>query len=162
MSNACISYIMTSRNEKAEDLLRSIEREEEEELSRDPEKNLYHLCIVNLAIGTLYCSKGNYDFGIKRIIKGMDPYSRKLGTDTWYYAKRCFASMAIGLAKQIVTVHDDVLISTLEFLDQVDQHGTNIFVANESSDENNSMEAPNRTVSQEARMLKRLYLRLRG
>jgi len=24
----------------------------------------YHLCIINLVIGTLYCSKGNYDFGL--------------------------------------------------------------------------------------------------
>lgn len=28
------------------------------------EKNYYHLCIVNLVIGTLYCAKNNYEFGI--------------------------------------------------------------------------------------------------
>jgi tetratricopeptide repeat protein 30 len=46
------------------------------------------LCIINLVIGTLYCSKGNYEFGISRVIKAMEPYHTKLGTDTWFYAKR--------------------------------------------------------------------------
>lgn len=32
---------------------------------------LYHLCIVNLVIGTLYCSKLNYKFGISRIMKSL-------------------------------------------------------------------------------------------
>lgn len=162
LANLCVCYVMTSRNEKAEDLLRSIEREEEEELMREPEKRLYHLCIVNLVIGTLYCSKGNYEFGIKRVIKGMDPYPRKLGTDTWYYAKRCFAAMAIGLSKQMVSVNDDVFVSTLEFLDHIDQHGKKIPAVNENNDEPENHEPMNRTVSQEARILKRLYLHLRG
>ena len=30
---------------------------------------MYHLCIVNLVIGTLYCSKGNFEFGITIVIK---------------------------------------------------------------------------------------------
>ena len=34
-----------------------------------PERKVYHLCIVNLVIGTLYCSKGNFEFGITRVIK---------------------------------------------------------------------------------------------
>jgi hypothetical protein len=43
----------------------------------------FHLCIVNLVIGTLYCAKGNYEFGISRVIKSLEPYDKKLGTDTW-------------------------------------------------------------------------------
>jgi tetratricopeptide repeat protein 30 len=39
---------------------------------------------VNLVIGTLYCAKGNFEFGISRIIKSLEPYEKKLGTDTWY------------------------------------------------------------------------------
>lgn len=35
-------------------------------------------------IGTLYCAKGNFEFGISRIIKSLEPYDKKLGTDTWY------------------------------------------------------------------------------
>lgn len=113
----------------------------QEKLSyEDPDRKLYHLCIVNLVIGTLYCAKGNYEFGIGRIMKSLEPYQRKvcvcvcvlgqlrdlyachllpchwlchyycvivavlascchschsaqLGTDTWYYAKRCLLSL---------------------------------------------------------------------
>ena len=103
-----------------------MQREEEEEALREPTKRLFHLCIVNLVIGTLYCSKNNYDFGIKRIIKSMDPFGRKLGTDTWYYAKRCVLAMAMGMAKHVVTIQDDILEMTIDFLESADVHGKNI------------------------------------
>ena len=68
----------------------------------DPDKPTFHLCIVNLVIGTLYCAKGNYEFGISRIMKSLEPYDKKLGTDTWFYAKRCFLGLAESLAKHMV------------------------------------------------------------
>ena len=40
-----------------------MEREEEK---GDPDKQTFHLCIINLVIGTLYCAKGNFEFGISR------------------------------------------------------------------------------------------------
>lgn len=83
LANLCVSYIMTSRNEDAEELMRRIEKEEEKVSIQDPDKQVFHLCIVNLVIGTLYCAKGNYEFGISRIIKSLEPYNKKLGTDTW-------------------------------------------------------------------------------
>ncbi len=49
----------------------------------NPRPEVYHLCIINLVIGTLYCAKGNYEFGISRIIKSLEPYERKIGVDTW-------------------------------------------------------------------------------
>lgn len=39
-----------------------IEREEEKVAQQDPEKQCFHLCIVNLVIGTLYCAKVNKPF----------------------------------------------------------------------------------------------------
>lgn len=42
---------MTSQNEEAEELMRKIEREEEQMAYDDSEKKLFHLCIVNLVIG---------------------------------------------------------------------------------------------------------------
>ena len=39
-------------------------------------------------------SQGNFEFGISRIIKSLEPYEKKLGTDTWFYAKRCFLALA--------------------------------------------------------------------
>merc|ERR1719321_2451025 len=102
LANLCVSYIMTSQNEKAEELMRSIEKEEERIGFEDPEKQCFHLCIVNLVIGTLYCAKGNYEFGISRIIKSLDPYDKKLHMDTWFYAKRCFLALAENMTKQML------------------------------------------------------------
>lgn len=83
LANLCVSCIMTGQNEEAEELMRRIEREEETIAFENPDQKLFHLCIVNMVIGTLYCAKGNYDFGISRIIKSLEPYNKKLGTDTW-------------------------------------------------------------------------------
>ena len=87
LANLCVSYIMTSQNEEAEELMRRIEKEEEALAYEFPERKVYHLCIVNLVIGTLYCSKGNFEFGITRVIKSLEPFQKKLGTDTWFYVK---------------------------------------------------------------------------
>ncbi|TDH03347.1 hypothetical protein EPR50_G00162190 [Perca flavescens] len=77
LANLCVSYILTSQNEEAEELMRKIEKEEEQISYDDPDKKVFHLCIVNLVIGTLYCAKGNYDFGISRVIKSLEPYNKK-------------------------------------------------------------------------------------
>jgi hypothetical protein len=45
--------------------------------TQDPDKQFFHLCIVNLVIGTLYCAKGNYEFGVSRIMKSLEPYNKK-------------------------------------------------------------------------------------
>merc|ERR1712139_492285 len=96
----------TSQNEEAEELMRKIEKEEEKMSYTDPDKKCYHLCIVNLVIGTLYCAKGNYEFGISRIVKSLEPYDKKLGTDTWFYAKRCFVALAEMIAKHMFMLKD--------------------------------------------------------
>ena len=57
LANLCVSYIMTNQNEEAEELMRKIEKEEENVAYENPEKKVFHLCIVNLVIGTLYCAK---------------------------------------------------------------------------------------------------------
>ena len=51
--------------------MKLIEKEEEKIIYQEPTKQVYHLCIVNLVIGTLYCSKGNFEFGISRVIKSL-------------------------------------------------------------------------------------------
>lgn len=51
LANLCVSYIMTSQNEEAEDLMRKIEKEEERIIFEEPNKKTFHLCIVNLVIG---------------------------------------------------------------------------------------------------------------
>lgn len=66
---------------------------------------------------TLYCAKGNYEFGISRVIKSLEPYNKKLGTDTWYYAKRCFLSLIENMAKHMIMMRDAVIMECIQFLE---------------------------------------------
>ncbi|GBG84433.1 hypothetical protein CBR_g38718 [Chara braunii] len=175
LANLCVSYIMTSQNEDAEELMRKIEKEEERAQYQDPEKQCFHLCIVNLVIGTLYCAKQNFEFGISRVIKSLEPYNKKIETDTWFYAKRCFLALIENLAKHMIVVKDATFSEVLAFLDAADLHGksvmTNFGGASNLVDTYGSATAsaagqptpppPGRSVSQESRALKRMVLRLR-
>jgi len=159
LANLCVSYIMSSQNEEAEELMRKIEKEEERVSYEDPSKRCYHLCIVNLVIGTLYCAKGNYEFGISRIMKSLEPFNKKLGTDTWYYAKRCFASLFETLAKHMIILKDSVFREILQFFDSCELNGRNIPVVIDQLNQRNLDPAKN-NVSYEARLFKSLFLRL--
>lgn len=91
-----------------------------------PGRPAFHLCIVNLVVGTLYCSRGNFEFGVGRVLQAMHPPHAKLGTDTWYYAKRCLLALAEGVAKHMVALSDATLGSVCRFLDAADAHGKDI------------------------------------
>merc|ERR1712124_40340 len=163
LANLCVSFIMISQNEDAEELMRTIEKEEDQLAYQDPDKKCYHLCIVNLVIGTLYCAKGNYEFGISRIIKSLEPYDKKLGTDTWFHAKRCFVALAEMVAKQMVVLKDSSYVEIVSFLDAADMYGKDIQTRTETEIELESTEPINKkehTVSHEARILKKIYLKL--
>ncbi|GMI00946.1 hypothetical protein TrLO_g12175 [Triparma laevis f. longispina] len=163
LANLCVAYIMTSQNEEAEELMRKIEKEEDRMAYNDPDKQFFHLCIVNLVIGTLYCAKGNFEFGISRICKSLEPYERKLGPDTWYYAKRCFLALAENMSKQMLVLKDTTMQDILNFLDAADQHGANITTVIETEvdpDGNHPIDHSTRNVTWEARQMKKLFLSL--
>eukprot|EP01035_Chromulina_nebulosa_P019358 gene19358-25224_t len=163
LANLCVSNIMTSQNEEAEDLMRRIEKEEQRLSYTEPDRQCYHLCIVNLVIGTLYCAKGNFEFGISRIIKSLDPYDKKLHTDTWYYAKRCFLALSESLAKHMLILKDASMDEVLEFLDKAEIAGQNIpSVIAPQVDVNGIDTATTQTVAYEARQLKNLFLKLKS
>jgi len=163
LANLCVACIMTSQNELAEELMRKIEKEEERVAYADPDKQCFHLCIVNLVIGTLYCAKGNHEFGISRVIKSLEPYDKKLGTDTWYYAKRCFLALAETLAKHMVVIKDSTVHEIITFLDAADQHGENILtvIAPGGGGPTEDADAAKHNVRYEARQLKQIFLQLR-
>ncbi|KXZ54715.1 hypothetical protein GPECTOR_4g783 [Gonium pectorale] len=155
LANLCVSYIMTSQNEEAEELMRKVEKEEERSALQDPDKACFHLCIINLVIGTLYCAKGNYEFGVSRIIKSLEPYDKKLETDTWYYAKRCFLSLIENLAKHMIVLKDSSFTEIMAFLNEAEKYGKDIRVVfNEGKHQS-------RAIASEARMLKKMFLKLR-
>lgn len=48
---------MIGQNEEAEELMRKMEKEEDKVIYEDPDKKVFHLCIVNLVIGYECCYK---------------------------------------------------------------------------------------------------------
>merc|ERR1712183_320070 len=158
LANLCVCYIMTSRNDTAEELMRRIEKEEEELAYNQPNKRLYHLCIVNLVIGTLYCSKGNYEFGLQRVIKSLEPYGKKLGADTWYYCKRCFLSLVECLMKEMIVVSDDTIKESLDFLTAMENYGKDIQARDNGIIVGENGVDPANTIAWEARQLRSLLL----
>jgi tetratricopeptide repeat protein 30 len=87
-----------------------------------------HLCIVNLVIGTLYCSKGNIEFGVRLVMRAIDPVVETLGTDTWLYAKRCLISLIekILIQPSIQPLNDEIFGELMIFLDAVSAVGKSI------------------------------------
>ncbi|KAM4530923.1 intraflagellar transport protein 70A [Odontesthes bonariensis] len=162
LANLCVSYIMTSQNEEAEELMRKIEKEEEQISYDEPDKKVFHLCIVNLVIGTLYCAKGNYDFGISRVIKSLEPYNKKLGTDTWFYAKRCFLSLLENMAKHMVMLRDTVVQECIQFLEHCEVYGKEEPAIIEQPLEESHIHIGKNTVTYEARLLKALFYEVIG
>lgn len=162
LANLCVSYIMTSQNEEAEELMRKIEKEEEQISYDDPDKKVFHLCIVNLVIGTLYCAKGNYDFGISRVIKSLEPYNKKLGTDTWFYAKRCFLSLLENMSKHMVMLRDAVVQECIQFLEHCEVYGKEVPAIIEQPLEETHVHIGKNTVTYEARLLKALFYEVIG
>ena len=135
--------------------MRKIEKEEERMSYEDPDRKIFHLCIVNIVIGTLYCAKSNFDFGVSRVIKSLEPYKRKLGVETWFYAKRCLLSLLENLAKHMMSLRDEVLHDVVQFLDHCELYGKDIATKELPFDGKN-------TVACEARLLKALFLKYIG
>ncbi len=157
LANLCVAYIMTNQNPEAEELMKCLEKEEERIAIEEPTRSVFHLCIVNLVIGTLYCSKGNYTFGVTRIIKSLEPYNKKLGTDTWFYAKRCFMALIETLTKHMLVLPDQTFNELLNFLDAAEIHGKTIKTVIDPLEEHNEK----KTVAYEAKLMKLMFLKLR-
>lgn len=137
--------------------MKCVEKEEDRVGIEEPQKQVFHLCIVNLVIGTLYCAKGNYNFGVSRIVKSLEPFQKKLGTDTWFYAKRCILSLIETLSKHMLVLPDQSYNEILNFLDAVEIHGKNVKTVIDPLEESNEK----KTAAYEAKLIKRIVLKLK-
>jgi len=157
LANLCVAYIMTNQNEAAEEVIKTVEREEQQQiaLGNDCERT-YHTCVINLIIGTLYCERGNFEFGVSRICKSMEPFEKNLCPDTWFYAKRCFLELASKVSKVMYIIKDNTLHDILCFFDDVESNGKQIVIEKETA---NSDEKP-ATISSEAKELKNVFLKI--
>lgn len=156
IANLCVSYILIKKNAKAEKLISKVQEHERIAKVNDPSQQVFHSCIIHLVIGTLYCSKDNYEFGIGLIIKSLTPIKEKLGTDTWYYTKRCFLSLIEKQCKKQFTIKGDLYESIYQFLEKAYHNGKNIttIIYVKKSERHKS------TVAYEARFLKKIFERL--
>ena len=159
LANLCVSYIMTNQNELAEKIMKKIEDEEDRAASVDPSRRIFHSCIVNIVIGTLYCEKRNFEFGISRICKSLEPYDKKLGPDTWFYTKRCLLAMAVNISKQMLVIEDETGRVVLNFLREIEFHGKGITASLSTIDgkDNGIAEVD---ISSESRQLRLLFMKL--
>lgn len=168
---------MTSQNEEAEDLMRKVEKAEDLKGGHS-----LHLCIVNLVIGTLYCAKGNYEFGLSRIAHALDSATAgaRLCPDTWFYVKvfyfqysqnlsnfnfllvfifyvkRCVLGLLTGLAKQTLVLPTVVIEEVLNLLHTCQIYGLAIPAVFETATDENPDEP--QTIGLEARKLHALLL----
>lgn len=156
LANLCVWYILDSNNGEAEKLIKKIEEAENIAKINEPETQVVHSWIVNLVIGTLYWSKGKYDFGISLITRSLSPTKEKLGTDTWYYTKRCFLSLIEKAIKKQTEIKEDLHKKIIKFLDSAYHAGKDIttLIYVEKSERHKS------TVAYEARFLKKIFIKL--
>ncbi|CAL8289128.1 unnamed protein product [Boreogadus saida] len=118
--------------------------------------------------GTLYCAKGNYDFGISRVIKSLEPYNKKLGTDTWFYAKRCVLSLLENMSKHMILLRDAVVQDCLLFLERCEVYGREepaviqAPLQDERASSSSSSSLGRNSVTYEARLLKALFYQVVG
>lgn len=157
IANFCVSLIMCQRNEEAQEIIKRVEEEEQKALDVNPDKPLFHVCIVNLIVGTLYCSKSNFEFGIGRVIVSFQNFHKRMNIDTWFYSKRCILSLIENLAKQVMIIPDHLYAELIQFLDSADKYGKSITTQITQGDQMNEK----CTVSSEARLLKRMFLKIK-
>ncbi|KAH0790545.1 TPR Domain containing protein [Histomonas meleagridis] len=158
VANLCVAYVITNQNSSADTLISRLTDDEAERSKEDENAKLYHLSILHLVVGTLYCAHRNYEFGIDYVFKAFNPMHKKLNADTWFYAKKCLNEILRAMANRTYVVPDATLDKILGFLDEVDKNGKKIesiidmtLMAEEAHE--------NQTVSFEARAIKAMFLR---
>lgn len=122
VANLCVALIMNNENEKAEALIKQIEIAERNSVTAHEDwvgTWNKHSCLINLVIGTLYCEKSNFEFGLERIQMSLDPYTAKLNLDTWYYAKRCLLALADKIAKHMFIPSESLKNTVIALLNDI-------------------------------------------
>ena len=159
VANLCVAYVVTDQNRLADTLINRLTDEEHAKQEEDPNSKQYHLSILHLVVGTLYCAHGNYEFGIDYVFKAFQPMHAKLNADTWFYAKKCLLEVMRCMSIRTYIMPDATFDKICTFLDEVDKIGKkmesiyDMTVAAEEAHEN-------QTISFEARTIKAMLLRL--
>lgn len=142
VANLCVAYLLTGQNDSAESLIKEIEIQEAATGEKNKQNSLgvalSHSCIVNLTIGQLYCVKLNYNFGLLRIFRSLEPLEEaKLNSQTWSICKRCILSLLDNHCKSMIYVRDDLFEQVISFLIECERHGVLVRAATDYKISNN-------------------------
>lgn len=136
LANLCVAYVLTGRNTEAEELIKDVESDEfqaaevmksqELEILSESTQQIHkfaHISMINLVIGTLYCVKHNFEFGLSRIFKSVQPIDLNLNYWKWFHVKRCILYLLECHCKQLVLVSDELFDRVVTFLKQCEEEG---------------------------------------
>lgn len=159
VADLCAAYVILEQNEMADNLINKLTEEEAVKLKEDENTHLYHLSIIHLVIGTLYCAHRNFEFGIDYVLKAFTPMSQKLNADTWFYAKKCLFELIRSMALRQYVIPDVLFDKICSFLDEVDKNGKKIdSIIDLTIQAEEARE--NQTISFEARVIKAILLKM--
>ncbi|XP_026688115.1 tetratricopeptide repeat protein 30A [Diaphorina citri] len=159
LANLCVSYIMTSQNEEAEDLMRKIEKEEERIVFEEPNKKTFHLCIVNLVIGNTSGSEGVKNFTtVDKHIERINRGNHRVEANIKLVAVN---EQRIGNVFLYETTARVQIQECITFLEQCEVFGKDVpTVPEQPLVEDLTANHGKHTVTYEARLLKSLLLKL--
>ncbi|OHS97719.1 TPR Domain containing protein [Tritrichomonas foetus] len=159
VADLCAAYVIMEQNEMADNLINRLTEEEAAKQKEDENVKLYHLSIIHLVIGTLYCAHRNFEFGIDYVFKAFNPMHQKLNADTWFYAKKCLLELIRSIALRQYMIPDVLFDKICTFLDDVDKNGKKIdSIIDLTLQAEEARE--NQTVSFEARVIKAMLLKM--
>lgn len=143
LANLCVCWLESDQNDRAEQLMTDVH---ELEVKHD---NHIHSTIINLVIGYLYCSKGNFEFGMDRVMESLKE-ERNMQSETWFYCKSVFMTLtsaaASGTGPHLADNFIDRMVSFLETISAIK--------APIASDQ------PDQTIQKEAEIILRLINKL--
>ena len=159
VANLCVAYVMTDQNGNADSLINRVTEEEARRVKEDPNAKLYHLSIIHLVIGTLYCAHKNFEFGIDYVFRAFNPMHAKLNPDTWFYAKKCLFEVIRCISMRSYIIPDETYEKIMKFLDEVDKNGKKIeSIIDMTLNVQDAHES--QTISFEARTIKAMFIKL--
>ena len=159
VADLCAAYVIMEQNEMADNLINKLTEEEAAKQKEDENVKLYHLSIIHLVIGTLYCAHRNFEFGIDYVFKAFTPMHQKLNADTWFYAKKCLLELIRSMALRQYMIPDVLFDKINTFLDDVDKNGKKIdSIIDLTLQAEEARE--NQTISFEARVIKAMLLKM--
>jgi tetratricopeptide (TPR) repeat protein len=84
IANFCASLIQSDRSDEAEKLMADLA------VTRPST-----LIVVNILVGQLYCLRGDWGFGISRILE----LPSKMDVETWYFVKEIILELCLGMSE---------------------------------------------------------------